>query len=120
MNDKILLQNMMFYGYHGVYEYEREQGQKFYVDVELYMDSKQACDTDDLQQTVDYVAAYFQIKTIFETKKFNLMEALADHIGKTLLQGLISKVVVRVRKPGAPLPGEFDYVQFETTVCREI
>ena len=38
MNDKILLENMMFYGYHGVYEYEREQGQRFYVDVELHLD----------------------------------------------------------------------------------
>ena len=26
---------MMFYGFHGQYEYEREQGQKFYFDVEV-------------------------------------------------------------------------------------
>jgi dihydroneopterin aldolase len=32
---KVRILNMMFYGFHGVYEYEREQGQKFYIDVEI-------------------------------------------------------------------------------------
>ncbi|MBQ3971601.1 MAG: dihydroneopterin aldolase, partial [Selenomonadaceae bacterium] len=35
---KIRIHNMMFYGFHGIYEYEREQGQKFYIDVEVEMD----------------------------------------------------------------------------------
>ena len=32
---RISIKNMMFYGFHGIYEYEREQGQKFFIDVEL-------------------------------------------------------------------------------------
>jgi 7,8-dihydroneopterin aldolase/epimerase/oxygenase len=118
MNDKILLQNMMFYGFHGVYDYEREQGQRFYVDVELHFDSELAEDSDDLSKTVDYVAVYIQVKSIFETKKFHLLEALAGHIAATLLQGPIQTVVVRVRKPAVPLPGQLDYVQYETMRSR--
>lgn len=121
MNDKILLKNMMFYGYHGVYEYEREQGQRFYVDIELELDFGKAAESDDWQDATDYVAVYNQVKAIFETKRFKLMEALADHIASSLLQDTaIRQVTVRVRKPGVPLPGHVDYVQIETTRGREI
>jgi 7,8-dihydroneopterin aldolase/epimerase/oxygenase len=119
MNDKILLQNMMFYGHHGVYEYEREQGQRFYVDVELELDFTKAAKTDDWRDAADYVTVYEQVKAIFENRRFKLMEALAAHIAVTLLQGTISQVTVRVRKPGVPLPGQIDYVQIETTRSRQ-
>ncbi len=119
MNDNILLKNMMFYGYHGVYEYEREQGQRFYVDAELELDFAEAAKSDDWRDAVDYVAAYGQIKAIFETQRFKLMESLAAHIAETLLQGAVRRVTVRVRKPGVPLPGHIDYVQIETTRSKE-
>ncbi|MDR3589845.1 MAG: dihydroneopterin aldolase [Negativicutes bacterium] len=119
MNDKILLKNMMFYGYHGVYEYEREQGQRFYVDVELELDFAKAAASDDWRDAVDYVGVYNQVKTIFETQRFKLMESLTGHIAETLLQGIVRQVTVRVRKPGVPLPGQVDYVQIETTRSTE-
>jgi len=119
MNDKILLQNMMFYGYHGVYEYEREQGQRFYVDVELEFDFGKAAESDDWHDTIDYVSVYNQVKSIFETQRFKLMESLAGHIATTLIQGPIRQVTVRVRKPGVPLPGQVDFVQIETTRIRQ-
>ncbi|MDR3563822.1 MAG: dihydroneopterin aldolase [Negativicutes bacterium] len=115
MNDKILLQNMMFYGYHGVYEYEREQGQRFYVDVELELNFGKAAISDDWRDTIDYVGVYNQIKSIFETQRFKLMEALAGHIAATLLKEPVLRVTVSVRKPGVPLPGQVDFVQIETT-----
>jgi 7,8-dihydroneopterin aldolase/epimerase/oxygenase len=119
MNDKILLQNMMFYGYHGVYEYEREQGQRFYVDVEIQLDFDQAAATDNWLDATDYVKVYNQVKQIFETQRFKLMEALAAHIAKTILHEPIQQVTVRVRKPGVPLPGQIDFVQIETTRSRQ-
>ncbi|MBP2650195.1 MAG: dihydroneopterin aldolase [Firmicutes bacterium] len=113
MSDKILLQNMMFYGYHGVYEYEREQGQRFYVDVELSLDFGRAATSDDLADTLNYVLVYQQIKDIMETRRFRLLEALAEHIANTLLTGRVNQVTVRVRKPQVPLPGQLDYIQIE-------
>ena len=44
---KIRIHNMMFYGFHGIYEYEREQGQKFYIDVEMVTRDEKAAVTDD-------------------------------------------------------------------------
>ena len=42
---KVRIHNMMFYGFHGYYEYEREQGQKFFFDVELKIEDDKAMDT---------------------------------------------------------------------------
>ena len=53
--DRISLHNMRFYGYHGVYEHEREMGQRFEIDVELSLDLAQAGATDELEDTLDYV-----------------------------------------------------------------
>ena len=38
--DKMVLKNMVFYGYHGVAEPEMILGGKFEVDVELFLDRK--------------------------------------------------------------------------------
>jgi len=118
MNDKIVLKNMMFYGYHGVYEYEQEQGQSFYVDAELYLDFSQAAATDDWSKALDYVMVYNEIKEIFASKRFKLLETLVSCIASSLLYEQVSKVTVRVRKPNVPLPGYTDYVEVETTVVQ--
>lgn len=117
MADKILLQNMMFYGFHGVFEYEREQGQRFYLDVELTADFSQAGKTDRLQDGVDYTAIYSQVKNIVENRRFQLLEALASHIGDNILENsaLLQAVTVRIRKPAVPIPGQIDFVQIEIT-----
>ncbi|HMM21542.1 MAG TPA: dihydroneopterin aldolase [Selenomonadales bacterium] len=112
MGDKIFLKNMMFYGFHGVYEHERELGQRFYVDVELTMDVTKAAQTDDVRDTIDYLNVYEHTKAVVENKKFNLLEALAGHIADGLLSPGISQVVVRVRKH-VPIPGQIDFVQVE-------
>jgi len=116
--DKILLQNMMFYGFHGVYEYEREQGQRFYVDVELKADLQKSGHTDALNDTVDYTALYSRIKEIVENHRFQLLEALGTHIAEVILaigSGIVSEVTVRIRKPAVPIAGQIDFVQVEIT-----
>ncbi len=112
--DKILLKNMMFYAFHGVYEYERTIGQRFYVDVEYEVDTRSAGKSDNLNDTIDYTAIYACIKKITETKQFQLLEALAEHIAAEILAlNSIAAVTVRVRKPAVPLPGQVDFIQIE-------
>ncbi|MDD4601963.1 Dihydroneopterin aldolase [bioreactor metagenome] len=116
MADKILLCNMMFYAFHGVFEYEREQGQRFYVDVELSTDVQEAGQKDDLNCAVDYTAVYQKIKEIVETHRYKLLEALVSKISDELLKiDRVNSVTVRIRKPGVPIPGQIDYVQLEIT-----
>lgn len=116
MSNKIVLKNMMFYGFHGVHEYEREQGQRFYVDVEIVADLRQACTNDQVQDTIDYTMIYAQVKEVMENHRFHLLEAATAHIAEHILATTqASEVTVAVRKPAVPLPGQLDYVQVEST-----
>lgn len=115
--DKILLKNLMFYGYHGVYEAERELGQKFYLDIELGADLSEAGRSDELADTIDYTAVYRAVKEITEMTKYQLLEALGQAIADRILamDERIETVTIRIRKPSAPMPGAMDYVQVEIT-----
>lgn len=119
--DTILLKNLMFYGYHGVYEAERELGQKFYLDIELKADLAQAGYSDDLMDTIDYTAVYREVKEITENMKFQLLEALGQTIADRVLamDERIAEITIRVRKPSAPMPGAMDFVQVEITGRRK-
>lgn len=103
--DKINLNGMTFFGYHGVYPEEQKLGQKFIIDIEISIDLQQAAATDDLTVTVDYGAVYQQVKQVVEQQQFKLIEALAGRIADVVLvfPG-ITAVNVKVQKPEAPLP----------------
>jgi len=113
--DIIRLHNAVFYAYHGVLSDEQNLGGKFEVDVELHCDLSRGARTDSLRQTVDYVRVYDCIKKLVLGKKYFLLESLASTIASGLLKEFtkIQKVIVRVRKPGAPVKGVIDYVEVE-------
>lgn len=120
MSNKIFMKNMMFYGFHGVYEYEREQGQRFYVDAEICADLTLAGSTDNMLDTIDYTAVYTQIKEIMENQRFKLLEALSTHIAEDILTTTVAtEVTIKVRKPGVAIPGPLDYVEVETNRVRK-
>ena len=39
-SDRLVLKNMVFYGYHGAFAAEKELGQRFEVDLEMQLDLK--------------------------------------------------------------------------------
>ena len=114
---KVRIHNMMFYGFHGVYEYEREQGQKFYVDVEVETKNDDMAATDDIKDGVDPASVYDIVKDVVENKRFQLLGALSAHVGDKLLAKYphFQAVTVRIRKPSVPISGPIDYVEVETT-----
>jgi dihydroneopterin aldolase len=117
--DKILMKKMVFYGYHGVFEDEKNQGQEFIVDMELMLDLSQAGKTDRVEDTVSYADVYQLVKMIVEGPSYNLIERLADELAGRVLENfnLIGEVQIKVRKPGAPVDGEFEY--FGVEICRK-
>jgi len=121
VSHRVSLKNMVFYGFHGVYEFERELGQRFYVDLDLKADLSQAGKSDNLQETVDYVSIYNQTKEIVENHRFQLLEALTYHIAGEILRlhPLVEEVVVRVRKPSVPIAAALDYVEVESVRRRD-
>jgi len=105
---------MQFYGYHGVHDSEKELGGKFEVDLELRTSLKKSIASDDLADTIDYQAVYEIVSNSLEKNKFYLLEALAGHIAKSLLTSFqVDSVLIKVRKPHAPVKGVLDTVEVE-------
>lgn len=104
--DKIILEGMVFYGYHGVNQAERELGQRFVVDLELSRDLSEAGITDDLEKTVNYASVYKVAREIVEGPPANLIETVAERLAAAVLDRFpVEAVRVRVRKPWAPVKG---------------
>lgn len=103
--DRILLEGMIFYGYHGTLAAERDLGQRFVVDVELFCDLHPAGVSDDLTQTVDYSEIHHQAREIVEGEPVNLTETLAERIAASILSKhfLVEAVRVKVAKPDVRL-----------------
>ena len=106
---------MAFFGRHGVHPEEKQLGQPFHIDVEILSDLLPAGIKDDLTLTVDYGKVYAVVREIVEKESYNLIEAIAETIARRVLDyfSQIDSVLIRVRKPHAPLPGPFDYVEVE-------
>ena len=111
---KIRLQNMTFYGFHGVSKAERETGRRFEVDCELELDISSAAHTDKLDDTVNYTSVYYTVERIVQQDKYNLLETVAARIARDLLATFSAqRVLVRVRKRIPPSPGNLDYIEVE-------
>jgi len=54
MTQKIEIVGLRIFGYHGVMEHERKNGQYFIVDTKIWIDSERASATDDISNTVSY------------------------------------------------------------------
>lgn len=107
----ILIKDLRLFGYHGVYEREKREGQPFIIDLEIEADIADATHSDQLKDTVDYGQVVNQVARIVEEESFDLVEALAEKIATELLrEEKIKKVTVTVKKPEAPLSRSLEYV----------
>jgi dihydroneopterin aldolase len=105
--DRILLESMVFHGYHGTLEAERALGQRFVVDLALYLDLGPAGRDDDLTLTVDYGEAHRLTKEIVEGEPVDLTETLAERVAAALLaeHPAVEAIRVKVAKPQVRLGG---------------
>ena len=105
-SDRLLLEDVRFYGHHGVSKAEQTVGVWFSVDVELAVDLAAAALSDDLAAAVDYGEVARRIVEIGTEGRVNLIERLAGMIAQALLREFPTQEVrVRVRKLTPPLEG---------------
>ena len=106
IGDRLLLEDVRFYGHHGVSKAEQTVGVWFSVDAELAVDLAPAAVSDDLAAAVDYGAVARRIVEIGTEGRVNLIERLAGLIAQALLREFPTRQVrVRVRKLTPPLQG---------------
>jgi dihydroneopterin aldolase len=103
--DRIILKDLGFYGYHGVFAEEAKLGQRFFIDLELGTDLSAPAATDRLSTGISYAAIYDVVKDRFEGQRMKLLEALAQNIVDAIFEAFqtVDWIVIRVRKPEAPI-----------------
>ncbi|KLU62033.1 dihydroneopterin aldolase [Peptococcaceae bacterium CEB3] len=112
--DIIHLRGLDFYAFHGVLPEEHKLGQRFIVDLDLYLDLRKAGSSDEVKDTVNYGDVYLTVKECAEGDPVNLLERLAERIAQTVLERFAcSEVRVEVHKAQAPVPGIFRDIAVE-------
>jgi dihydroneopterin aldolase len=87
------------YGWHGVLERERGEGQRFLFDVWLDVPDD-AAQSDRIEDAVDYREVADAVRTVSDGRAFHLLEALATAVADALVERFpVIRVRVRVRKP---------------------
>ncbi len=110
--DTISLKNMTFFGYHGQKKNERELGQQYQADLELWLDTSKAAKNDDLTLTVDYQKAFEIVNEIITERSYRLIETIAERVAERILLSFeIAGVSVRLRKIKPPMNGILDHVE---------
>lgn len=109
--DRIELSGLTVRGHHGVFDHERRDGQDFRLDLTVWADQRAAAVSDDLADTVDYGALAQTAADIIAGPPRDLIETVAAEIAEAVLaESRITAVQVRLHKPSAPIPLEFDDV----------
>jgi 7,8-dihydroneopterin aldolase/epimerase/oxygenase len=92
------IEALELFGYHGVHEHERLEGQRFLFDIAY--DVSESALSDHIADAVDYSEVVALVRGISEGRRFNLIEALAAAVADAVLARFpVQRVSVRVRKP---------------------
>jgi 7,8-dihydroneopterin aldolase/epimerase/oxygenase len=118
--DRIELRGLRAFGYHGVFEYERRDGQEFVVDITVRTDFAAAAATDDLAATIDYGMLAELAVGIVTGPPRDLIETVVSEIADAVLafDTRIVAAEVTVHKPSAPIPHTFADVRVVTARSR--
>jgi dihydroneopterin aldolase len=120
MTDELAITGIECFGHHGVFEFEKRQGQTFVIDLALGLDTAPAAASDDLRDTVDYGSLVLSVKAAVEKDPVDLIESLAQRIADVcLLDARVEWARVTVHKPDAPIETTFSDVALTITRKRE-
>lgn len=113
--DIIRIDNLEVYAYHGVYDEEKEKGQYFYVNAELYTNTRKAGMNDDLDASTNYGTVCDFIHDFMTKHTYDLIETVAEQLAQALLLEfkLVKSILLEIRKPHAPIEKEFESVSVE-------
>jgi dihydroneopterin aldolase len=114
--DSIVLTGLRVRANHGVFDFEREQGQDFVVDVTAWLDLSPAAAGDDLGATVHYGELAEEVVAAVERDPVDLIETVAERVAATVLaHEPVDAVEVTVHKPQAPITVPFADVAVRIT-----
>ena len=103
----IELKKIICHAYHGVMEHERIVGNRYSIDLKIFLDLSKSIESDNLNDTINYAGIFSLIKEEMAIPS-NLIEHVAGRIIKKILHTYpdISKVKIRLAKINPPVEGE--------------
>ena len=117
MSHKITVKGLRVFAYHGVFDFERQNGQDFYIDASVWIDGNKAAINDDLAATINYADLAKLLVENAKAEPVDLVETLASRLLDTVMNmaggdvtGVIKKAKITVHKPNAPLVYDFEDV----------
>jgi dihydroneopterin aldolase len=120
LGDRLAVRGLAVHGHHGVFDFERRDGQEFVIDLVLGMDTRAAAEHDDLQRTVDYGTLVDEVRSAVANDPVDLIETLAQRIADVCLRhARVEAVEVTVHKPHAPIQATFDDVALTINRSRQ-
>lgn len=116
----IHLKKLRFHGTHGVLPEEAVLGQPWIIDLDLVVDIARAAATDDLAETVNYVAVHDLVRDIVTGERVALVETLANRILSAVLsaQPRVRSATVVIHKPHVPIAGAHEGIAITATLAR--
>jgi 7,8-dihydroneopterin aldolase/epimerase/oxygenase len=109
--DHLVLNNMQFHAFHGVFEQEQKIGNTYIVDLKIGADLSTPCKTDQLEDSINYASVFAEIQEEMKNR-CNLIEHLAENISLRVKKAFknIQTIEIKVTKINPPLQGQLDSV----------
>ncbi len=103
--DTIKIQGLEIFAHHGVFPEENVLGQKFIISATLFLDTRKAGKTDQLEESIHYGLVSQDIKTWMEENTYQMIERVAEEICERLLLKYekLQGITLEVKKPWAPI-----------------
>lgn len=106
--DRITLTGLEVFAHHGVFDFEREQGQSFFIDADISVDLRAAAAGDELAATVHYGELADAILAAVKRDPVDLIETLAERVAQVALgYAAVREARITVHKPDAPIDARF-------------
>lgn len=119
MSDELSITGLECFAHHGVFDFERREGQVFVVDLVLGIDTRAAAASDDLAETVNYGTLALDVKAAVERDPVDLIETVAQRIADVCLLDLrVEWARVTLHKPDAPIDATYSDVALTITRTR--
>lgn len=100
--DKLVINDLLLRGIVGLNEWEREKRQDILINLTVFVDTRAAGESDDVDDSLNYRTLTKAIIRYVEDSSHYLVEALAASIAKiAILDFGAEGVIVRVEKMGA-------------------
>ena len=117
--DELSITGIECFAHHGVFDFEKREGQVFIVDLVLGIDTRAAAASDDLADTVNYGTLALDVKAAVERDPVDLIETVVQRIVDVcLLESRVEWARVTLHKPDAPIDATYSDVALTITRTR--